>query len=60
MTSNKSITLLKDVEPFKSGWRVQVKLLHSWKQQTSYGGPSLELILADETRVKIHCSCKKL
>ena len=30
MTSNKSITLLKDVEPFKSCWCVQVKFLHSW------------------------------
>ncbi|KAG5388541.1 hypothetical protein IGI04_030082 [Brassica rapa subsp. trilocularis] len=25
MTSNKSITLLKDVEPFKSCWCVQMK-----------------------------------
>ncbi|CDY26954.1 BnaC09g36290D [Brassica napus] len=58
MSSNKSVTLVKNVKPFKTGWCIQVKLLHSWKQHTSYGGRSLELILADETGTKIHCSCK--
>ncbi|CAN6804266.1 unnamed protein product [Brassica oleracea] len=58
MSSNKSVTLVKNVKPFKTGWCIQVKLLHSWKQHTSYGGRSLELILADETDTKIHCSCK--
>ncbi|CAN7084789.1 unnamed protein product [Brassica oleracea var. botrytis] len=26
---------------------VQVKCLHSWKQNTSFGGESFELVLAD-------------
>ena len=47
MSSNKSFTLVKNVKPYRDGWRVQVKLLHSWKQHTSFGGHFLELVLAD-------------
>ncbi|CAN7127413.1 unnamed protein product [Brassica rapa subsp. narinosa] len=39
--------------------RVQVKLLHSWRQKTNYGGDTLEMIFADETGVKIHYSARK-
>ncbi|KAG7564175.1 P-loop containing nucleoside triphosphate hydrolase [Arabidopsis suecica] len=38
---------LKDVRPYKIGWRVQVKVLHAWKQYTS------------DTGEKIHCTIKK-
>ncbi|CAN7116633.1 unnamed protein product [Brassica rapa subsp. narinosa] len=47
MSSNASCNLLKDVKPYKTGWRVRVKMLHSWKQ--NFGGETLECILADET-----------
>ncbi|CAN6882000.1 unnamed protein product [Brassica oleracea var. botrytis] len=57
MSSNASCNLLKDVKPFKTGWRVRVKMLHSWKQ--NFGGETLECILADETGGKIHASCKR-
>ncbi|KAF8050472.1 hypothetical protein N665_1961s0004 [Sinapis alba] len=59
MSMIKATTLLKDVKPYKQGWRVQVKLLHSWRQKTNYGGDTLEMIFADETGVKIHCSARK-
>ncbi|KAF8092292.1 hypothetical protein N665_0418s0027 [Sinapis alba] len=59
MSMIKATALLKDVKPYKQGWRVQVKLLHSWRQKTNYGGDTLEMIFADETGVKIHCSAKK-
>ncbi|KAH0917994.1 hypothetical protein HID58_025654 [Brassica napus] len=45
-------------QPLQTG-RVQVKLLHSWRQKTNYGGDTLEMIFADETGVKIHCSARK-
>ncbi|RID75261.1 hypothetical protein BRARA_B02314 [Brassica rapa] len=58
MSKNKSISLLKAIKPYKQGWCIQVKLIHSWRQKTNYGGDTLELIFADETGAKILCSCK--
>ncbi|CDY69644.1 BnaUnng03330D [Brassica napus] len=52
MSMIQAFSLLKDVKPYKQGWRVQVKLLHSWRQKTNYGGDTLEMIFTDETRVK--------
>ncbi|KAH0826823.1 hypothetical protein HID58_092541 [Brassica napus] len=49
MSKNKSISLLKAIKPYKQGWCIQVKLIHSWRQKTNYGGDTLELIFADET-----------
>lgn len=39
---------LTDVKPFKSAWRVQVKVLHTWKSFTPQFGASLEMVLTDE------------
>ncbi|CAB91582.1 putative protein [Arabidopsis thaliana] len=39
---------LKDVRPYTTAWRVQVKVLHSWKQYTQKTGETLELIFSDE------------
>ncbi|CAN7102283.1 unnamed protein product [Brassica rapa subsp. narinosa] len=66
MVTSDPITLLNDVKPFKTTWKVEVKVLHSWTQHSSYsGGDSLQFILADKRvsflfGVKIHCTCKKL
>ncbi|KAJ0266450.1 hypothetical protein HA466_0004580 [Hirschfeldia incana] len=59
MAMIKAFSFLKDLKPYKQSWRVQVKLLHSWRQKTNYGGDTLEMIFADETGVKIHCSARK-
>uniref|UniRef100_A0A0D3BLK6 DUF223 domain-containing protein n=1 Tax=Brassica oleracea var. oleracea TaxID=109376 RepID=A0A0D3BLK6_BRAOL len=61
ITSDPTITLLNDVKPYKTSWKVEVKVLHSWTQHSSYsGGDSLQFILADKTGVKIHCTCERL
>ncbi|CAN6836864.1 unnamed protein product [Brassica oleracea] len=61
ITSDPTITLLNDVKPYKTSWKVEVKVLHSLTQHSSYsGGDSLQFILADKTGVKIHCTCKRL
>ena len=39
---------LKDVRPYKNAWRVQVKILHSWKQYTSNTCETIELVISDE------------
>lgn len=46
--TNRRFILLNDVKPLKSGRWIQVKLIHSWKQHTTTGKDSLELILAYE------------
>ncbi|XP_020870832.1 uncharacterized protein LOC110225433 [Arabidopsis lyrata subsp. lyrata] len=51
--------MLRDVRPYKTSWRVQVKVLHSWRQYTNNTGETLELVLADSQGVKIHASVKK-
>lgn len=42
-----SFAFLRDIRPYKTSWRVQVKVLHSWRQYTSMIGETLELVLAD-------------
>ncbi|CAF2157820.1 BnaA07g04190D [Brassica napus] len=54
----KAKSFVSDIKPWKTEWRVHVKAVHSWKQQSKFGGESLEMILADETGAKIHASCK--
>ncbi|KAF8052784.1 hypothetical protein N665_1505s0008 [Sinapis alba] len=53
------MSFLKDIKPHKTAWRVQVKVLHSWRQWNKIAGDSLELILSDANGTKIHASCKK-
>ncbi|ESQ37019.1 hypothetical protein EUTSA_v10003082mg [Eutrema salsugineum] len=53
------LTSLADLKPFKTGWKVQVKVLHTWKQYQTKSGESLEIILADEMGTKIYATVKK-
>ena len=41
------LTALADIKPFKSEWRIQVKVLHTWKHYTKLSGETLEIILSD-------------
>ncbi|CAB87732.1 putative replication protein [Arabidopsis thaliana] len=54
-----SFAFLRDVRSYKTSWRVQVKVLHSWRQYTNMTGETLELVLADSQGVKIHASVKR-
>ncbi|EOA36511.1 hypothetical protein CARUB_v10011294mg, partial [Capsella rubella] len=50
---------LQSIKPFKTCWRVQVKIVHSWKQFTLYAGETLEMVLADVSGTLIHATIKK-
>ena len=39
---------LTKLRPFKDNWRIQVKCLHSWKQNTPFAGDTFEMVLADQ------------
>nr|VDC76306.1 unnamed protein product [Brassica rapa] len=57
MANNVSLTPVKDLKPFKTKWRSQVKvLLHSWLQNTGFG---LQILLTDEQGEKISATCKR-
>lgn len=43
----KAKSFVSDIKPWKTKLRVHVKVVHSWKQQSKFGGESLEMILAD-------------
>ncbi|CAN6993835.1 hypothetical protein Bca4012_048578 [Brassica carinata] len=59
MSNERKMCLIKDLKPFRDEWRLTLKLLHSWKQTTSYGGDTLECVLVDQTGAKIQASCKR-
>jgi len=41
------LTYLSDVKPFKTNWRVRVKILHLWRQ-TKDNVETLDVIICDE------------
>ncbi|KAL0646519.1 hypothetical protein Bca4012_044810 [Brassica carinata] len=43
------VSLLKDVKPYETTWKVHVKSIHLWKQSSNQAADSLQMILADET-----------
>ncbi|WZZ60947.1 hypothetical protein YC2023_061054 [Brassica napus] len=55
MTTFHPLTKLRH---FKNHWRVQVKCLHSWRQNTAFGD-TFEIVLADQWGKKIQASCKR-
>ncbi|XP_056843040.1 uncharacterized protein LOC108836063 [Raphanus sativus] len=50
---------LSEVKPYKSGWRVAVKVIHTWVSFSHQYGASLEMVLADKNGIKIHAICKQ-
>ncbi|KAH0928761.1 LOW QUALITY PROTEIN: hypothetical protein HID58_014488 [Brassica napus] len=61
MVTNSKINLLNYLKPTKTAWKVEVKVINSWKQHSNYPkGDTYEFILEDKMRVNIHCTCKRL
>ena len=48
MNSLMLFMLLSDVKSFKCGWKVHVKVLHTWKQYNSVSEETFEMILSYE------------
>ena len=48
MVTNSEITMLNNLKPYKTTWKVEVKVLHSWTQHSNYSGEdTFEFILED-------------
>ncbi|CAG7893752.1 unnamed protein product [Brassica rapa] len=54
------LSFVNQVRPYRTSWRLQVKVLHTWKQFTPLSGETLEIVFSDAYGNKIHASCKKI
>ncbi|CAG7910028.1 unnamed protein product [Brassica rapa] len=54
-----AITAVCDLKPFKSIWKIRVKIICLWKQYSASGGVTIEMVLIDSNDVKINASVKK-
>lgn len=54
MESIIKISNLSDVKPYKSAWRIHVKVLRTWDSFSLENGHSLEMVLTDENVSFIH------
>ncbi|CAN6882701.1 unnamed protein product [Brassica oleracea] len=50
---------VSQLKPYKSMWRIKVKIIRMWKQYTAQGGETIEMVLVDSKGDKIHASVKK-
>ncbi|CAA7036491.1 unnamed protein product [Microthlaspi erraticum] len=53
------VSLCTHVKLYKTGWRIQVKILHLWKQYATTSGETIEMIFSDVEGNKIHRSIRK-
>ncbi|CAG7909610.1 unnamed protein product [Brassica rapa] len=56
MASFSSVT---DLKPFKTMWKIRVRIIRLWKQYSAAGGLKIEMVVVDCNGVKIHASVKK-
>ncbi|XP_020879663.1 replication protein A 70 kDa DNA-binding subunit B-like [Arabidopsis lyrata subsp. lyrata] len=54
-----AIAYLDDIKPYKTTWRVQVRVLHTWKTFTTKFGETFDMVLSDVKGKKIHASVKR-
>ncbi|EFH56991.1 predicted protein, partial [Arabidopsis lyrata subsp. lyrata] len=59
MAAVQAFTPLADIKPFKTHWKIQVKIVHSWTQYTQFTGETVEMVLADTSDNLIHATVKK-
>ncbi|EFH53488.1 predicted protein [Arabidopsis lyrata subsp. lyrata] len=59
MAAVQAFTPLADIKPFKTHWKIQVKIVHSWTQYTQFTEETVEMVLADTSGTLIHATVKK-
>ncbi|XP_013728224.3 replication protein A 70 kDa DNA-binding subunit C-like [Brassica napus] len=53
------LDFVSDLKPFKSMWKIRVKVIRLWKQYTCVLGETMEMVLADSKGDMIHATVKK-
>ncbi|XP_056860042.1 uncharacterized protein LOC108821854 [Raphanus sativus] len=54
-----AMNLISDLKPFKSMWKVKVKIIRLWNQYSAAGGETIEIVFVDARGDKIHGTVKK-
>ncbi|KAF8046027.1 hypothetical protein N665_4110s0001 [Sinapis alba] len=54
-----STNAVVDLKPFKTMWNINVKVIRLWKQYSTAGGETIEMVLCDLKGGKIQASVKK-
>ncbi|KAH0897765.1 hypothetical protein HID58_047333, partial [Brassica napus] len=54
-----SFCSVSDLKPFKTMWKIRVRIIRLWKQYSAAGGLTIEMVVVDSNGVKIHASVKK-
>ena len=52
-----AITVVSDLKPFKSMWKIRVKIIHLWKKYSAAGGLTIEMVLIDSNVGILYSSC---
>lgn len=50
-----AMNLISDLKPFKSMWKVKVKIIRLWNQYSAAGGETIEIVFVD-ARVSLKLS----
>lgn len=50
-----AMNLISDLKPFKSMWKVKVKIIRLWNQYSAAGGETIEMVFVD-ARVSLRLS----
>ncbi|XP_010451363.1 PREDICTED: uncharacterized protein LOC104733483 [Camelina sativa] len=59
MVATNGFTHVLDLKTYKTTWKIRVKIVHTWKQYTTYAEETIEMILADFQGSIIHATIKK-
>ncbi|KAG2254348.1 hypothetical protein Bca4012_057938 [Brassica carinata] len=59
MVTNNRVTLLNNIKPYSCRWKVEVKVLHLWKQHFARQ-ETFEFVVEDKMGTEIQCTCKSL
>ncbi|CAN6827331.1 unnamed protein product [Brassica oleracea] len=54
-----AMNTISELKPFKSMWKVQVKIIRLWKQYSAAGGETIEMVFVDARGDKIAGTVKK-
>lgn len=49
MSKPSTLVMIDGVKPLRNNWKIRVKVLHCWKQNTGFGDDTFECILSDES-----------
>ncbi|KAG2266479.1 hypothetical protein Bca52824_073558 [Brassica carinata] len=53
------LNTVSELKPFKSMWKIKVKIIRLWRQYSAQGGATIEMVLSDSNGDNTHATVKK-